>query len=119
MTLPLISKPFKEFTPEEYHAHVKGMYALRKVAKPKKAPGPAPGLSVKLTKKGAISIARAKKTRAFDYVLKAEIDALAQASKLPLQDLWTAFKQKGYIVADNKMDAERTHASILGVPWEV
>src|SRR3990167_5926841 len=108
MTLPLISKPFKEFTPEEYHAHVKGMYALRKVAKPKKAPGPAPGLSVKLTKKGAISIARAKKTRAFDYVLKAEIDALAQA-----------IKQKGYIVADNKMDAERTHASILGVPWEV
>lgn len=115
--MPLISKPIKEFTPDEYHAHVKSMYALRKEPKVK-ADSKTPGLKLKRTKKGALSITRTKKTRAFDYVLKSELDFFASTGEYSLQDLWVAFKQKSYIIAETKMEAERINASILGIPWE-
>lgn len=116
MRLPLVSvKSFRDFTPEEYHAHVTAMYALRKE---KKAESCAPGISLTLTKKGAISIRRVKNKRAFAYVTRSEIEALAKESGHSMQILWTAFREADYIISNDRMEAEKLHANLEGIPWK-
>lgn len=119
MTKPLVApKPFNQFTPEEFHAHVKAMYEERKKAssKPKKSSF-AEGLTLKRTKKGALSITRAKKKRGFAYVLESEIAALAKGYGFTYTETWNAFKAKNFIIAKGRMEAEKIHADIIGIPW--
>lgn len=111
--LPLISAPFDSFTPDAYHAYVTGMYELRTKGKPK---GPAAGLTVSRTKKGALSVRRSK-SRAFEYVTMSEIAALAEHAKCSQADLWNIFKKKGYIVAGSRLEAEKIYADVKEIPW--
>jgi hypothetical protein len=108
-------KPVEEFDPEGFHEYVTSMYALR-VMRGQKPAGPAPGLSVSRTKKGALSVRRAPKTRAFDYVLLSEIAALAKVHETNQADLWNMFTKKKYIITRDRMDAERTYAAAKGIP---
>lgn len=111
---PLIApKPIQAYGPEEFHAYVTGMYALPGRKSPPKA---APGLSVSRTKAGALSIRRAK-TRAFAYVTLPEIAALAKEKSVSQAELWTAFKLKGFIITETRMQAEERYAVIKEIPW--
>lgn len=109
-------KSVHEFTPDEYHAYVGGMYALR-VKRGAKAAGPAPGLSVTRTKKGALTVRRQPKQRAFDYVTLPEIAALAKEQNCGQADLWNMFKLREYIIAKDRMEAEQMYANIKEIPW--
>lgn len=111
--LPLISKPMLQFTPDEYAAHVSSMYSLRQKGT-KKPASPAPGLTVSRNKKGALTVRRSK-TRAFAYVTFPELAALAAAVQTNQSDMWNLFKQKKYIIAQTRMDAERAYAAQNGV----
>lgn len=117
--LPLIApKHFSEFTPEEYHQHVKDMYELRvKGSKAPKKPSYAEGLSLKLTKKGAISITRTAKKRAFPYVLESELRSLSEGYKLSYTAVWNAFKAKGFLITKTRLEAEKIKADVDGIPW--
>lgn len=104
----------REFTPDEYHVYVRDMYQLR--LKPRaKPPSPAPGLSVTRTKTGKLSLRRQSKQRAFDYVTMPEIEKLARAADCAQSDLWNLFKKKNYIIAKDRLDAERTYAQLKGL----
>lgn len=108
--IPLISpKPFEEFGAEEYYAYVQSMYGVR-VKRGAKPPSPAPGLSVSRTKKGALSVRRTPKARAFDYVTMHEVELLAKAADVSQAELWNCFKRRGFIVARDRLEAERTYA---------
>lgn len=111
--LPLISKPIEQFTPEEYHAHVTAMYGLR--VKGGKKASAAPGITISKNKKGVLSIRKSKK-RAFEYVLRTEIDALAKEKKFSISEVWTAFKIKGYIITETKAEAENINTNIKQLP---
>jgi hypothetical protein len=98
-----------EFTPQEYYEYVSAMYELRRKGKAKAA-SPAPGLTVSRTKKGALSIRRAK-SRAFTYVTYPEIAALAKAAGCSQSELWQLFKAKEYIITQTRMEAEHAYGA--------
>lgn len=106
-------RPFEEFTPEEYHSYVESMHGLR--IKRKKA-SPAEGLSVSRTKKGSVSI-RKSKTRAFNYVLRSEIEALAMANGFKVGEVWNAFVTKQYLIVESRLEAERINNERSDIPW--
>lgn len=116
--VPLISpKSFSEYSPEEYQQYVMSMYALRvKGTKPKK-PTYAEGLAVSRTKKGSLSIRLSKAKRAFAYVLRSELDALAKGNGFLASEVWNAFKEKKFIIAETRMDAERIYAEVKNIPF--
>lgn len=117
--MPLISKPMNQFTPEEYHAYVSGMYELRTKKTSAKPSSGVSGLNVSRTKKsGALSIRRTK-VRAFNYVTMAEIQKLANHAKCSQADLWNLFKKKDYIIAVSRMEAEQIYARIKEIPWDL
>lgn len=109
-------KALPEFTPDEYHAYVTAMYALRVrgAAKPKAT---APGLSLKRTAKGALSITWRSKVRPFAYVTMPELIALAAGIPCSQADLWNAFKRKRFIIAKDRLEAEQTYAKLKEIPW--
>ena len=116
MSEPLIApRPFVDFSPEEYHDYVTAMYCLRVKAGKKAAP--VPGLTVSRTKAGALTVRRGKQ-RAFDYVTRPEIAALAKVHTTSQADIWNLFRRKGYIIADDRMQAEQTYADIKEIPWD-
>lgn len=116
--LPLITKPLNQWTPEEYHAFVKGMYQERaKAASKSKKPSFAAGLTLSRTKKGALSLRLNKKLRPFQFILDSEIDALAVGYAVPKAEVWNLFKARKFIIAKTRMDAERTYANINNIPW--
>lgn len=115
---PLIApKHITEYTPNEYHAYVSDMYELRTKGKAKPTAGVS-GLTVSRTKKGALTVRRAK-VRPFEYVTMPEIKKLADFYKVSQADLWNVFKQKEYIIAKDRLDAERLYSQLKGIPWEV
>ncbi len=119
MKLPLIApKSYRDFSPEEYHQHVTEMFEMRKKGgKPVKHQGPAEGLSVSRTRKGAVSVKRIKKVRPFAYVTHYEVEALAREAGFPIVEVWNAFKAKKFIIAESRMEAERIYADINELPW--
>ena len=74
------------------------------------------GLSISKSKKGALTVRRAK-GRAFAYVTFPEIAALSKATGYAQSDLWNMFKQKGYIVTKDRMEAERIYADVQSLPF--
>ena len=105
-------KPFAAFAPDEYHAYVSSMYELRTKGRAKPA-SPAAGLTVRRTPEGALSIARSKAQRAFEYVTWPELAKLAEALKVGQSDLWQAFRAKNYIVAKDRLAAEHTYSALV------
>lgn len=104
----------REFTPDEYIEYVRSMYSVR--LKPGSKPAsPAPGLTVCRTKSGALSIRRASKQRAFDYVTMSEIEKLAKAANCAQSDLWNLFKKRKYIIGRDRMECERAYAQLKGI----
>ena len=122
---PLIApKHFRSFGPEEFQEYVKGMYAERKTAKrgPKaiklKQPELAAGVSIRRSPKtGAVGITRNKRKRAFPYVLRSEVSALAAAHSISVAELWNTFLRKEWLICDTKEQAEATAQSIKELPW--
>ncbi len=108
-------KSFRDFGPEEFHKYVTGMYALRvRGSKPAK-PVFAEGLTVSKTKSGKLSVRRTSAKRAFAYVTRAELSALSTGLGFAELDLWNAFKAAEYIIAQDRMDAEKRYAEAKGV----
>ncbi len=104
--IPLIApKPIAEFDSDEYHAYITEMYALPAPKRGAKPPGPAPGLTVSRTKKGALSVRRTK-VRPFAYVTLSEIAGLAKLQECSQADLWNMFKRKKFIIAKDRLEAE-------------
>lgn len=116
--VPLIAaKHVTEYGEQEYHDYVSGMYELRqKGSKPAKAKGPAQGITISRTKKGALSIRRNAKSRPFAYILRAEMEALCAEQGILFSELWNAFKAKDFLIAKDKMEAEQIYANIKQVP---
>jgi hypothetical protein len=111
-------KPVSEFSPDEYYAAVTAMYEQRTRASRTKPQSHAPGLTLSRTKKGALSVRRSAKTRAFAYVTLAEVTALAKALSATQAEVWTFFKLKKYIIAKDRMEAERIYSEINEIPWK-
>lgn len=106
-------KPFTEYSAEEYHEYIRSMYALPKA---KSGKLPAQSLTLKRTKKGALSIRRTK-NRPFAYVTMSELATLATAVGASQTEAWNAFKKKGFIIAKDRLDAERIYGSIKEIPF--
>lgn len=114
---PLIApKPFAEFEPEEYHGYVSNMYELRIKKGSAKPTSGVPGLNILRTKKGALSLRRTK-ARTFEYVTMSEVKKLADYAKASQADVWNLFKAKKYIMAKDRMEAEKIYAEIKDIPW--
>lgn len=120
--LPIISaQHFSQMTPESFHAHVKGMYELRQKgskAAAKKPSSSVEGITLSRTKKGALSVRLTKKHRPFSYVLNAEINILAKENSLSIAETWNLFKAKEFLITNTRMEAEKIHAEIEGIPWK-
>lgn len=118
-TAPLISKPFSDFTPEEFLTHCQAMKEIPerfKQGRGRKIPI-ARGLRVGKTKKGLVSITRAKAQRPFAYVLKTEIEELAKLNDMRIAEVWNAFKSKDFIIANSKMEAEKIYGELNNMPF--
>ena len=116
MSRALISpRPLREFTPEDFQEHVRSMYSLRLKPRNSKPPSPAPGISVGWTMSGKLSVRRLSKQRAFDYVTMPEVEKLAAAAKCNQADLWNLLKKKNYIIAKDRLTAERAYAALKGI----
>lgn len=117
MKPPLISpRPVGEFTPDEYHSYVTEMFQLRTKGSTKPR-SPVPGVSISRLKSGKLSLRRTAKTRAFAYVLRSEIIALAKHMKLPQSDVWNVFVRAKWIIAASRLEAEQIYATQEGIPW--
>ena len=60
---------------------------------------------------------RNKKQRAFNYVLKSEIELLAKLHKTAISEMWNMFRDRDYIITEVRMDAERRYAEIADLPF--
>ena len=113
--MPLIApRPMREFTADEFHVYVQEMYALRIKARAR-PPSPAPGISVTRTKTGKLSVRRQSKMRAFDYITMPELEKLAKIAECTQSDLWNLLTKKKYIIAKDRLAAERTYAEQRGI----
>ncbi len=108
-------KSFREYSPEEFHTYVRGMYALRikgnKLAKPVFAEG----LTLSRTKSGKISVRRTSAKRPFAYVTRPEIAALSAGLGFTELELWNALTAAKYLITNDRMEAERKYAAAKGV----
>lgn len=98
-------KAFEDFTPEEYHAYVSGMYYL----KPSKSVST--GLNVKRLKSGKLSITR-RKPRTFAYVTYVEVEEFAQRLGATQTEIWNAFRERDFILAKSRLEAENIYTSL-------
>lgn len=114
--LLVCAKPFEAFTPDEFFTYVCSMFG-RPLAKAGKKPAIALGLTLTRTKAGKLSIKRTKTQRAFAYVTNEEIEKLAKAGGFTIAETWNLFKTKEFIIAPTRMDAEKIHAELAGLPW--
>lgn len=113
--IPLIApKPFTEYTPDEYHAYVCSMWALPKAkGKPR---GPVGGVSVSRLKSGKLSLRRTKQ-RSFAYLTHTELRLLAEHHKTTQSELFQVAKSKQWIIAPDRMSAEKVYADINDLPF--
>lgn len=115
---PLIApKLLCYYTPEEYHAYVSGMYQMRAKKTSAKPTSGVSGLNLSRSKKGTLSLRRTK-LRAFAYVTMAELVKLAAHAKASQAEVWNLFKARGFIVAKDRMEAERSFAQLKEIPWD-
>lgn len=109
-------KPFTEYTPEDFHAYVSNMFSMRTKKTSAKPTSGVLGLVVSRTKKGALSLRRAK-SRTFEYVTMGELVKLATHAKASQAEVWNLFKTKKYIISKDRMEAEQIYAQIKEIPW--
>lgn len=109
-------KAISEFTPEEFHRYVSEMYQLPRGKCAAGAPqvSRVPGLSITRSKTGRLVVRRNPKVRAFDYVTRSEIAALAKGKECNQADLWNAFKARKFIISGDRMEAEQIYAHLRG-----
>jgi hypothetical protein len=88
------------------------MHELRVRGSRSKPKPPAPGLNVHRTKKGTLGLKRSK-GRAFPYVTFNEIAGIAKQLEMNQSDIWNLFKQKAYIVAKDRLEAEGMYAKLV------
>ena len=113
--LPVIMpRGFESMTPEEYHAYITKMHEKRGA----KAAAPAEGITISQSATGKLTIRRSKAKRPLAYVLSSEIVALAKHYEIPQNELWNLFKEKEYLIAMTKREAEETNAKITEIPWK-
>lgn len=111
MKLPLIApKHFRDFTPEEFQAHVNSMYedpAAKRAAKSRspKKPSCAEGITLSRTKKGALSVRISSKKRALRYVTRKEIEDLAKSLEAPMSEVWNLFRAKDFAIVGSPEEA--------------
>lgn len=108
---PIAPKLIEEFTPDAYHAYVSGMYFLKG-----KSTSPALGISVTRSKKtGKLSVKLTEK-RAFAYVLHSEVEAFAKKLETTQTEVWNAFKEREFILAKTRMEAETQYSAMKAQP---
>lgn len=62
------------------------------------------------TKTGKLSIKRSK-VRTFEYVTHPEMAALAKHAGTTQAELWTAFKERNFIIAKDRLAAEHVYST--------
>lgn len=116
-TMPLIApKHFSAYTQDEYYAYVQSMWAMRIKKGSAKPTSGVVGLTISRTKKGALSLRRTK-ARTFEYVTTDELTRLATFSKASQAEVWNLFKDKKYIIAKDRMEAEKLYGEIKEIPF--
>lgn len=113
--VPLIAaRHFSEFSQGDYHELVRSMHA---------SPSPSgnssgiSGISVSRTKRGKISIRHTVAKRPFKYILAGEIEKIVSTGVGQTAEIWNAFKEKGFIIAKDRLEAEKAYSQIKEVPW--
>lgn len=112
MQLYIAPKSLAEFSPDEFQNYVADM----EIRPAKRELGPAPGLTVRRTKAGKLSIRRAK-SRAFDYITHAELAALAAKTQVTQTELWNALRLRNFILAKSRMEAETIYGRLKQIPF--
>ena len=78
-----------------------------------RVPSPVPGLSVSRSKSGRISV-RKLTGRTLDYVTYMEVKKLSSHYRVGVLTLCRVFREKGWIVARDRQEAEFKHSKIKG-----
>ena len=111
---PLLTKPLREWTPEEYKIYIRGLYykppPKKSAAKKKRLRDYA--LTVRALKKGGLSITTKRDPR---YITKDEYAALSQTH--PENELFIALKRAEIHVYENHEEAEKIKADRTEFPW--
>jgi hypothetical protein len=108
--LPLLGRPIREHTPEEFKAYVKGLHKVR--LKKKSRTVKRYKLSVKKLKSGKISI---KTKRSPPYITRAEyLEALKTVSE---NELFIALKENSIHIHTDHLEADRVASEIKEIPW--
>lgn len=105
-------KPIQNFTAEEYHEYVRGMF-LKRVLKSGKKPPAVDGLTITISKTGKLGLRMAKKKRAFAYVTESEIKLLMAEKGLKYSEVWQLFRDRKFIIAESRMAAEIIYAKSI------
>ena len=116
MQVLIAPKPIAEFEPEEYHSFISGMYELRHKGKAV-APKPAEGLTLIRTKSGVLSVRRTKAKRPFPYVLRSELTALAKEGGFSETEVWNAFRERKFLIAETEAEAMEHFKELGDIPW--
>lgn len=106
-------KPFAEFSPNEFHSYVSGMWSMPLKKGPKSGVA---GLSVHRTKKGSLSVRRTK-VRPFAYVTFPELKVLAERAACSQAELWNVLKVKKFFITQTRMEAEILYAKLKEMPF--
>jgi hypothetical protein len=100
--LVLAPRPFDSFTPQAFHDYVKSLYYVPVDS----SRAPVEGLSVSRTKSGKLSV-RKSKSRAFNYILEAELELMAERYSVDPTELRRAFIERKFHITTTRIEAER------------
>ena len=65
-----------------------------------------------------LRLSRSKGKRSFPYVLTSELTALAKGYGFLQSEVWLAFKNKGFIIAETIVQAEKIQKGVEEIPWK-
>lgn len=104
---PLLARPFKEWAPEEFKAHVQSLYykPQPKKSAPKKKRLRDFKVTVRRLKKGSLSVTTKRDPK---YVTREEYQTLAKAH--PENELFIALRLAGVHVYESHEEAEKMKA---------
>jgi hypothetical protein len=108
--LPLLGRPVREHTPEEYKAYVKGLFKLRakKVSRVKKRYK----ITVRKLKSGRFTV---KTRRSPPYITKAEYAEYVKT--YAENELFIVLKENGVHIYSDHLEADRVAADTDTIPW--
>lgn len=114
-TLLLSPKSLEEYSPDEFREYVRSLYAERKKkVAAGKAPSKTPGLTLRQSKTGTWILTSRRPEK---YVLRSEIDYLSAEKKIPLNELWLLFREKGYAIYASQEEYEDIKKFKEDIPW--